>query len=73
MGAKPKGSAVGQGMILDGKGANYDPGSNREAHFDFSKKFKLPCLRKKIPLKLGIKRSQKVTSYIVTTLILYLL
>ena len=64
----PKGFAVGQGMIFGGQGANYDPGGSRETHFNFGGKFKLPLLRKKIPLKLGIKRSQKVTSYTVTTL-----
>ena len=64
---EPKGSAVGQGMILGGQGANCDPGGSRETHLNFGGKFKLPCLHKKIPLKLGIKRSQKVTSYTVTT------
>lgn len=66
---EPKGSTVGQGMILGGQGDNYNPGGSRETHFNFGGKFKLSCLRKKIPLKLGIKRSQKVTSYITTTLI----
>ena len=65
---KPKGSAVGQGMMSEDQGANYDPGSKREAHFNFGGKFKLPCLRKKVPLKLAIKRSQRLTSNIVTTL-----
>ena len=63
-----KGSAVARGMIFGGNGANCDPGGSRETHFNFGGKFKLPFLRKKRTLKLGIKRSQKVTSYTDTTL-----
>ena len=51
-----------------GAGGQKRSWGSREAHFNFGGKFKLPCLRKIIPLKLGIKRSQKVTNYIVTTL-----
>ena len=65
---EPKGSTVGQGDDIGGPGGQKRSWGSREAYFNFGRKFKLPCLRKIISLKLGIKRSQKVTSYIVTTL-----